>query len=348
MSFSNNSKDYKSLYLKYSSSNSTSDKDYKSLYLKYKIKYLNLKESNMNIIKQKSESFVSNKMKYLIKRDKLNFKEVNKIIKGGVLQKEQQINFEEIYPAIIEFIISYNQKQKEFMSEPYDELFDEVNYAHIKGGASIKYHLNKLGINTDGITNDIDILFLIDDPKEGEDRVNSFYQDLKFRFPDINWNIINLNGLYTIQINGVNLIDITIYDPNFDINDETSMFGYALKRLGFNNIQDYFKTIAQSNDIQVISFTSIQFELFSTEKAIQVVQGHINKIPSWNNALEFFIQQKAQLEQEIPPNQNQIIEVDKIIAGYRKQLQPEYIEKLKNKLQRYQQKFTVLNSLLSN
>ena len=40
--------DYKSKYNKYSSSNSTSSKDYFSLYKKYKMKYLNLKKSNLN------------------------------------------------------------------------------------------------------------------------------------------------------------------------------------------------------------------------------------------------------------------------------------------------------------
>ena len=43
-------------YCKYSSSNSTSSKDYYSLYIKYKIKYLNLKKSNMDIIKQNKTS----------------------------------------------------------------------------------------------------------------------------------------------------------------------------------------------------------------------------------------------------------------------------------------------------
>jgi len=54
---------YRSKYYKYNfdSQNSTFDKDYKHLYNKYKMKYLSLKESNMNLIKQNSERFVSNK-----------------------------------------------------------------------------------------------------------------------------------------------------------------------------------------------------------------------------------------------------------------------------------------------
>jgi hypothetical protein len=80
---------YKSKYYKYSSKNSTNSKDYKSLYIKYKMKYLNLKESNMNFIKQKSESFVNengNKQKYLnMKKYSKLYIRINQIksLKGG-------------------------------------------------------------------------------------------------------------------------------------------------------------------------------------------------------------------------------------------------------------------------
>jgi len=250
------------------------------------------------------------------------------------------IDFEKIYEDIIRFIKSYNRIQID-----NKELFDEINYLHIKGGASIKYHLNEAKILTKGITNDIDILFLIDNIEEKEERINTFFSALTNHFKNFNWDRKISNGLYVIQKDNINLIDITIYDPNFDIKDETSIFGYALQNLGFSDIKQYYNTIVKSDNIELISFTSLKFELFSTEKAIQVYENYIKNIPNWQRTLIILTRKKKYLEKQKLIDQKEIIKIDKIITGYKKQLQPEYIKNLHNKLHRYKYKNKALNTI---
>lgn len=252
------------------------------------------------------------------------------------------IDFEKIYENIIRFIISYNKIQM-----VNKDLFGEINYLHIKGGASIKYHLNEAKILTKDITNDIDILFLIDNIEEKKERIDTFFLTLKSTkyFKNFDWNLNYSNGLYVIQKDNINLIDITIYDPNFDIKDETSIFGYALQKLRFNNIEQYYNTIVKSDNIKLISFTSLKFELFSTEKAIQVYENYIKNIPNWQRTLNIFTQKKKYLEKQTPIDRKEIIKIDKIITGYKKQLQQEYIKNLHDKLHRYKSKNKALNTI---
>ena len=58
-------------------------KNYYSLYIKYKMKYLNLKESNINLIEKNPERIINNKMKYLSLKE-------NSLQKGGAVKKKDE------------------------------------------------------------------------------------------------------------------------------------------------------------------------------------------------------------------------------------------------------------------
>ncbi len=288
---------------------------YLQKYLKYKMKYLLLSKSKINKI------------------DEIKQK------RGGATQN---FNFDELFIPLIEFIKEYNRDK---IANEMD-LFGIVNLFQVKGGASIKYHLMQRGINTNKLTSDIDLLYFLDDSEDKESEIDAFFKKLQTTFPTLNWNISIINDLITIKINDQNIIDITFYDPNFDMDDDTSMFAYALKQLGFKNMTEYYTKITQSKDIDIITFTSLHFELFSTHKGIENVERYIKSISSWETSLAYFSRKKIELEAELPINTVELEKVTKIIEGYMKQLSPSYIDNLKDKLERYKIKYQIISSIL--
>ncbi|VVU94418.1 hypothetical protein CPAV1605_140 [seawater metagenome] len=290
---------------------------YLSKYLKYKMKYLLLSESQIN------------KIDYIKQK------------RGG---SQQIINFETLFSHLVEFIINYNKKK---IANDLN-LFGMINLFQIKGGSSIKYHLMQRGIDTTNLTSDIDLLFFSDDLEEVEKEIIAFYKELQKTFPSLAWNYNINNGLVTIKIGGGNIIDISVYDPNFDMDDETSMFAYALKKLGFKNIKEYYDKITTSDNIEEITFTSLEFEFFSSQKGIEVIQGYLNAFPSWQASLRYFTQKQIEIETKIPIDDKELENVKRIIKGYTKQLSPEYIDNLRNKLERYKRKNEIINSILNS
>lgn len=243
--------------------------------------------------------------------------------------KKGGFTFEEMYSPLIQFCIDYNKRDA-------IELFGESSIIHVKGGASIKYHLNKVGINTNGITSDIDIL-LIPNEEDSQSALNNFYEALQRRFVGYNFTITNNNGLYNICINNFCVFDITIYNQNMNqLEDpETSMFLYALINMGFNNINNYVTKLLGSNNTEIKTFTSVQFEYFSTMKGLENTSKYLGSIEKWrNNKIRY---------ESINPRTNNIA---MIIARLNYQTTPAYIAKLQDKHNRYSYKLRILQSLL--
>ena len=320
-------------------------KYYRSLYHKYKIDYFHLRNLDM-------------------------FRGVHEMIKGGA---PPSIDFENIYPIVIKYIMDYNyrsistrKKNRDLFgsdSDDSDDDGDDVDddhhaiseIAHVKGGASIKYHLNKKGIDTNGITNDIDILFFpasLDNTKDEVDRqVRVFYDELTHfcvgRIGDARFELVLSHDLYTIKLNGIHIIDITTYEPDFDIQDPSSMFGYALRQMGYSNLNDYYNKLKESDDNETLSFTSIEFELLSVDKGIQNVGNYIKSIPKWFQMKHIFQIKLDETRKHNPPDKDQISELAEIVKRYDRQLQPEYKTMLETKLKRYQDKKWKLESIIS-
>ena len=248
-------------------------------------------------------------------------------------EDEEEILFEDIYDYIIPFIIAYNENEK---------LIDQNKiYAHIKGGSSIKYHLNKMNVDTENITNDIDIM-LLNYETDVTTSFKHFYNILTEYIPDITWNIIFENGIYIIKIGDVNIIDVSFYSEMNHFNDETSMFNYALTELNLT-IYDYYTQIISSDDIETITFTSPEFEFNCTIKAIDVYTNYINEIESKKTKMEKLINQKEQLGIE----DESIYHYELLINQLNYELRPEHIDKLINKLNRYEMKLELIREYLT-
>ncbi len=278
------------------------------------------------------EKYIKYKNKYLKMKNQ----------KGGNL-------FETLFPGIIEYCINYNRTLTDM-----GNMFGSNRFVHIKGGASIKYHLSKLGLPIDsfvGITSDID-MYLVSEPDEVENNLTEFLSGLYIKFPGYQWSTVNKNGLVTISVNGTDIIDITIFNEFFEEPDpDTSMFLYAINNLGLKNHKEYFDQLNQIEFelmvksfelIEQKTFTSLPFERFATIKGIQNQEKYLSSIPNWKRmALYFYDQSQNQsLTEEARKNNYANFE------RYMYQLSPEYIQKLENKLQRYKQKLEIINKLL--
>ena len=230
--------------------------EYKNKYLKYKNKYLNLK----------------------------------KLLGGNIFNK--------IYDKLIKIFRDINKIN--------DPIFGFKDILHIKGGSSIKYHLQKNMIAPDELTrltNDIDILVILDDyksenlesfNKSKEDFVIFILETIKKNIPEYNWNYKESNQLYNICIENDNIecfIDITFYNPfdeDIDIDDDTSLFQYALRENKYINMKSYIDTIRfnasnidsefdiTDDNIDTFMFTSPQFEYYSCIKGIELMKKYLN------------------------------------------------------------------------
>lgn len=255
---------------------------------------------------------------------------------GGSIS-DKTINFEVLFYRIIDFIIEFNN------STLQNNIFGDANYIHIKGGASVKYHLSKKDINTQNLTSDIDILMILSEESEKQEFLSDFINKLINKFPDYSINLIEEKGLLTVTFNNLKLIDITFSSDPIDMSDDSSMFVHSLKKLS-TSPQDYYISVLFSENIEEITFTSPNFELFSNQKGLEVYNNHLNSIPKWEYNLNFFIQKYENLKLE-NPDSPQLIEINGIINSYKRQLKPSYIKNLRNKYNRYQTKVNLLKQI---
>lgn len=241
--------------------------------------------------------------------------------------KKGGFTFEEMYGPLVQFCIDYNNRE---------DLFGENSFIHIKGGASIKHHLNNRFINTIGITSDIDILLI---PNEEEDSFKKFYLAFQEKFSSSTPNITykEVNGLYNICIDEICIFDITIYHHGMDEDEdeETSMFLYAVRSLGFGTIDSYVDELLRQSNIEIRTFTTIPFEYYSTKKGIENNEKYLSLIEKWRS-------NKLQYESINPRTPN----INRIIARLNYQTTPGYIAKLQDKYLRYTQKFQILHNIL--
>ena len=207
-------------------------------------------------------------LKYILKKDKYEpligggNKYYNKYYNKYLKYKKKYLNLKKILGGNI-FNKIYDKLIKIFrdINKINDPLFGFRDIIHIKGGASIKYHLQKYMIAPDALTrltNDIDILVILDDYKLenlelfNENKKNFvifILETIKKNIPEYNWNYKESNQLYNICIENDDIecfIDITFYNPfdeDIDIDDDTSLFQYALRTNNYINMKSYIDTI---------------------------------------------------------------------------------------------------------
>lgn len=123
------------------------------------------------------------------------------------------------------------------------------------------------------------------------------------------------------------------------------MFFFAVKSLGYDNIDtyiDYLRSIEPSNIklLETLTFTSLEFEYFSTTKGIEIYQKYIDSIDTWKGQI-------IQLQQflDTSDDQEQKLRAAQIIFRLKKQISDDYTQKLYNKLDGYKKKIDIINVL---
>jgi hypothetical protein len=255
--------------------------------------------------------------------------------------------FEQLFPYLINYIIEFNKTDG-------GSLFSPNRFLHVKGGASIKYHImkNQVPIDTTNITSDID-LFLVCDEEEVNQHIESFLSGLKTHFSQYNWTHKIDGALLTILVNGIDIIDLTVFSSSYSEPDpETSMFSYALANTGFANIEDYFdklnlidhQDMLQSYElVERKTFTSLLFEKFACMKGIENQRHYLESKPNWEKLARYYLAKAS--DESLPMTERE--RYYNTYQRYLYQLSPEYISKLENKLLRYQQKLEVINQMLA-
>lgn len=217
------------------------------------------------------------------------------------------------------------------------------------------------------LTNDIDIYVILEDSDSVEEFeenkkniIKNFIDLLNINLPQFNWISQNNDNLYNICINNTDydiqnkcIFDITFYNPHDidnDIDDDTSIFQYAMRKCGFDTIKKYIDNIINKFDIleldkkilDDIVFTSVEFEKFSCEKGILLITQYLDYASSkWISELENY---KKQLDDK-SLSANTLLQINKFIKRLEYQTSKIYINKLKNKLERYTKKYDLLNLL---
>lgn len=212
---------------------------------------------------------------------------------------------------------------------------DEYNFIHLKGGASIVYHLNPNKINLNNLTDDFDITII----QNKNDRVliggllNRLFNKIQQCLQNYQLRLAYDNGLYSIYVNNIRLIDITIYDKNEQY-DETSMINYASKKLNYGSFSGYIDSILLKIDdeklfgvsnelLEIVTFTPLIFEYHAAIKGIENVIMYINRIPELTQRYEYLKKSNGD---------------SYLIEKLKKNIDPIYIKKLHDKLERYKLK----------
>jgi|688.fasta_scaffold455669_2 hypothetical protein len=285
-------------------------------------------------------------MNYYYKYKKKYFLAKNKLMQtGGNL-------FDTLFENLVKSLIVYNTEQLK------DSMFsDETTFVHIKGGASIKYQLMRENIDSQNITNDIDLFLVVGRYDNSLDELNRLIKFLEENISNYSWTVNNNGKLYTLSVNGIQMVDITIYDSSYvDMNLGSSMFYYAITQLGYDSYDDYFDELYKidyyeyDNNPQLLykkTFTSLNLEKYSCIKGITVYNDYLSRVQKWNEHLTHLLKLKKEYDERNASETDKQL-LDKDIAIYTKYTSDEYINRLKDKVSRYQRKIRLIDIAIEN
>jgi hypothetical protein len=242
----------------------------------------------------------------------------------------------------------YNTKVNEI-----ETLFTENRFVHIKGGSSIKYHLMKAQAPAEDhthITSDLDIYLVCDDDFV-DVNIHDFITGLQEIVTPHVVTTNSENGLTTIAINGVNVIDLTTFTESYEEMDpDNSMFYYACEKIGktedqyFQEFRQIDNTLTDKNHelLEKKTFTSIEFEYHATQKGLSIYKQHLENIPQWQQNYETYYRRSF----DTSLSEYERSEALRIAERYRYQSSETFVTKLRNKFTRYQNKLVLLENLL--
>jgi hypothetical protein len=251
----------------------------------------------------------------------LKYKKKYLELKGG-------FNFEEFYDFFIDACMSFNS---------YMSIFEKNVVLHIKGGASVKYHLNKSGIDTTDITNDIDILFIYKD-KNIQEILDKFMKFIQGKKRD-NYEIRKVNDiLYNLYLDNNCVVDITFFklDVTEDNLDDTH-FGEALAYMNYLFMNDYMDEInnieiEEIEDIENKTFSSLYLEKVTNEISLKNYEEWMNNVPKMKDNVQKNIFPRHYTEEQKKRKRYEISD--------------SYQLKIKDKIERYKKKLELIDSVL--
>ncbi len=155
------------------------------------------------------------------------------------------------------------------------------------------------------------------------------------------------------------MIDISIYNSNYSrLDDDTSMFYYALQQLRHKSYSDYFEYIEENNKYNLLeneinlvnrTLTTLEFEKYACIKGIENQLEYINQFDNWNLKKNYFQKKLHNMSKNIFSGrytEKDISTTDKLYKQFYKQTRPEYQNKIIYKYQNYQKKFCLIKSIL--
>ena len=260
--------------------------------------------------------------------------------------------FELVFENVIKYCIEYNKTENE-----RETLFgDDNRFVHIKGGASIKYHLIKNGAPLEyhqNITSDID-LFLVCEADDVIVNLTTFVDGLKLKFPEYSINLKNNNGLYVITFNEIDIIDITIFNEHYvEPDSDTSMFLYAINNLGYVDHEKYFKELEKISYDDILenyslletkTFTSLKLEKYAAIKGSRIYETYLKNIPKWIEQRDNYLRMSQNM-QLVSSQRQQYLQ---FAERYAYQTSSSYIDKLNDKLTRYNRKIVLISTMITD
>jgi hypothetical protein len=213
----------------------------------------------------------------------------------------------------------------------------------------------KKNINTNGITDDLDILLIkvedkISDKQALEYFISGLQKEISSYKVTYEGQLDNINKFFKIYLGGSRIIDLTIYKHDDSNDDDTSMFFYAATKIGFNKTHDYVSKLINyygskcfnelveelitDELIENITFTGLIFEYHSSIKGLELQTENIIKFESgvWLNKLNNMKTYSPERVHDIARLENQVT--------------LEYLALLKDKKLRYEQKIDVIKKII--
>jgi len=288
----------------------------------------------------------------------IKYKQKYNILKNNINNQIAGDLFESLFDKLINYCLLFNKKNDDnylFGNSKFNR------YLHIKGGSSIKYHLKNLNKpEHHNITSDLDIFLVCDTKDYNSDTYSSyldeFFTGLQILFQDYTLKLETFNNLNIISFNDIIIIDITIFDYNIPyINDdiETSIFYFAIEKMGFDNEKSYFDSLNLLDDIDTDlnllekkTFTPLLLEKFACIKGIKLQQYYINLFPTWNFQFNYYKNKIKNIKKHPSRfSKNEINHTHKLFKIYFKQNSYEYKQKIINKFNKYSLKYCILSKL---
>ena len=222
----------------------------------------------------------------------------------------EDINFNLIFDSLMEFCLKFN-------SEKFGINYSKSNFfIHIKGGASIKYKLDRYGLLSEKITDDIDIVIVPfeNNPNIRIKLIEEFAISLKKELPNFDWKYKISDKSTKFYLNGIKIFDIVFYDninpwyKVFHDNQDRKVFKKINKH---NSVHDYFEKLKkkfESNiynfeDLEKVTFTSIEFEynnIITLKKYFKNIYNNLNiKMKEENVSENLIFNQKNKIKNKI-------------------------------------------------